>query len=365
MTKTTYKNETIKRRYFSFLEESKGFSQSSINSFEHSILLWEDYTQNADFGSFGKKRAIGFKKFLKEHNRSEVYRYHILRRLRTFFEWLSLQAGYKSKVNPTNIEFLNLSKQETRIALQPSQRKMPSMDEVKQVIESIKIKTEVDQRDRALISLTLLTGARITAISSLPLKSFDEKEMTIYQDPKLGVRTKFSKRIVSALIPISYDKPIKYFLDWINFLKTEKKFKPTDPIFPVTKLENGKENINFQNTGKVKPVFWQDSNAARKIFEKRFKEAGVPYYHPHSLRHLVVKEFTKMRLTEEEKKAISQNMGHENIGTTFGSYGYGMIAEDRQVELVKNINRRDRESEPKYVMSEAQLNSLIKKAQEK
>jgi hypothetical protein len=41
--------------------------------------------------------------------------------------------------------------------------------------------------------------------------------------------------------------------------------------------------------------------------------------------------------TEEEKKAISQNLGHADVGTTFGSYGYGHIEEDRQMEIIKSI----------------------------
>ena len=64
--------------------------------------------------------------------------------------------------------------------------------------------------------------------------------------------------------------------------------------------------------------------------------------------HLVVKEFAKTRLTEEEKKAISQNLGHENTGTTF----YGHIQEERQIDIVKNADsscvdhsRRNRQSD--------------------
>ena len=124
-----------------------------------------------------------------------------------------------------------------------------------------------------------------------------------------------------------------------------------DPIFPMAKVENGAQNINFHNTGKVEPYFWQDSSSARRIFQRRFLEAEVPYYHPHTFRHLVVKEFARTRLTEEEKKAISQNLGHENTGTTFGSYGYGHIEEDRQVDIVKRIKLGNKEVEVKLSLT--------------
>jgi integrase/recombinase XerD len=147
-------------------------------------------------------------------------------------------------------------------------------------------------------------------------------------------------------------------------LKEEKKFGPDAPIFPQSIVKNGDENISYHNTGKVEPIFWSGSNTVRKIFQKRFLDAEVPYYHPHTFRHLVVKELAKTRLTEEEKKAISQNLGHENTGTTFGSYGYGHIEEERQIEIVKNITVGNREVEGKISLSQSDIKALAKAIKE-
>lgn len=46
---------------------------------------------------------------------------------------------------------------------------------------------------------------------------------------------------------------------------------------------------------------------------------------------------SKMRLTEEEKRAISLTLGHENIGTTFGAYGYGSMGVERAVDIVREL----------------------------
>jgi hypothetical protein len=46
---------------------------------------------------------------------------------------------------------------------------------------------------------------------------------------------------------------------------------------------------------------------------------------------------SKARLTEEEKKAISMNLGHENVGTTFGSYGYGNMTPIDAVKIVQKL----------------------------
>lgn len=366
MDKTLYKNEQAKRKFFVFLKESKGFCGDSIDAFNKAILLWQDFTKSDDFANFGKQRVIDFKVWLKNKNKkssnqkiSLSYCYDTLRRLRAFFDWLSKQSGYKSKINQSYIEFLRLTKKETRMVTQSAKGEIPSLEEVKKVIDNIEINNEVDQRDRALISFALLTGARISAIISLPLKCFDENRLIVDQDPQVGVKTKSSKRILTTLFPLNYDKPLKYFLEWVDYLKNQKGFQSDDPIFPATKIENGKINISFYSTGEVEPIFWQKAGSARKIFEKRFKDAGVKYYHPHTLRHLIVKEFTKTRLTEEEKKAVSQNLGHEDVGTTFGSYGYGKIEEDRQIDIVRNIKLGDKQGQATYNFTKDELRQVI------
>lgn len=368
--KKSFQNEVMKKQFFLYLKEVKGFSKDSIDAHERAVLLWQECHENKDFSGFGKQQVMGFKDWLVSRvNRngeplSLVYRYNVLRRLRLFFEWLSMQPHYKSRINSTVVEYLSLSKKETRIAIQPNKRTIPPIEDVIKVIEAIDVQTEVDQRDRALICFTLLTGARISAIYSLPMKAFDETTLTVDQNPRFGVKTKFSKRIVTTFFPIEYEQAIHYFLDWYSYLKGKRGFTPDDPIFPQAVVENGTENISYYNTGEVEPLFWASSNSVRKIFQKRFLEAEIPYYHPHTFRHLVVKEFAKTRLTEEEKKAISQNLGHENTGTTFGSYGYGHIEEERQVEIVKNIKIGGREVEGKFSLTQSDIKALAKAIKE-
>lgn len=371
MTSIIYKNELIKRRFFKYLKNSKGFSKETIECYEKAIWLWDDFSNKDDLSNFNKAVAESFKNWLKtkkkansEKNISISYCYDILRYLKVFFEWLSKQSGYKSRINQTAIDYLNLSKAEARIATQPKNVKSPSLEEIKTVIENIEGKSEIERRDKALISLTFLTGARISAILMLPLKSFDREKLVIDQDPKLGVSTKFSKRIVSALIPFLYKEPLKYFLEWFDYLEKQKRFKSNDPLFPATKIDNGKENLSYYNTGKVEPIFWKSSSSPRKIFKKRFEQAGVKYYHPHTLRHLLVKEIAKLPLTEEQKKAISQNLGHENVGTTFGSYGYGRIEEERQIEIIRNIDFKGRNEKIKYHLDQEDIKQLLREMKE-
>lgn len=365
--KTTQKNEQLKRRFYEWLKASKGFSDDTVHSYEKAIWLWEDFTSKDDFGKFNKTLAGAFKEWLKnkkkvnaEGNISLSYSYDILRFLKVFFDWLSKQAGYKSRIDQTAVDYLNLTRKEVKEATQPKTVKYPVLDEIKRVIENIKGKTEIEMRDKALFSLALLTGARISAIRTLPMNSFDKNNLVIYQDPALGVQTKFSKKIVSSLMQFSYKEALDYFIQWFDYLEKEKGFKKDDPIFPATKVENGKENINYYNTGEVENKRLKNSSSLRAIFKKRFEQAGIKYYHPHTFRHWWVKEISKLPLTEEEKKAISQNLGHENVGTTFGSYGYGKLDENRQIEIIKGIDFEKRKQGSKIQLSPEELSQIAK-----
>ena len=74
---------------------------------------------------------------------------------------------------------------------------------------------------------------------------------------------------------------------------------------------------------------------------------------------------SKARLTEEEKKAISLNLGHANVGTTFGSYGSGNMSSEDAVKIVQKLKTYQKENEGGHILSEEErvvLEKLISKA---
>jgi len=148
-------------------------------------------------------------------------------------------------------------------------------------------------------------------------------------------QTKNSKRILTTFFPIKWKNAMQYFIEWYEYLES-KSFQPEDPIFPATLNEFGTENNSYSKEY-VSKEFWSGTGGARKIFEKRCKNADLPYFNPHSFRHSIVSMLSKQRLTEEEKRAISMNLGHANVGTTFGSYGYGHMSDESAVEIVQRL----------------------------
>jgi len=326
MLKTNENNEKAKNKYYDFLKESAGFSEATINAIKKAIYRYEEFTEFEDFSKFSKKKAVEFKKWLEVKKDPRTQKqisvttcYHYLRNLKDFFKWLSYQPNYKSKINVTEIEFLKLPKEKARIAIAQKRENYPTLEQVKTVINSIAIENEIDLRDRALLSFTLLSGMRDNAIITLPIMAFNENTLQISQDPKLGVKTKFSKTINSVLFKFD-DEMLGFVLEWVNYLKTEKLFANSDPLFPRNKVEN-QENIKSFISNTVEPLFWQSATSIRNIFKQRFENAGVEYFSPHTFRHLaVITAISKCR-NGQEIKAVSQNFGHEDVGTTMTTYG--------------------------------------------
>ena len=339
MIKVNVKNERMKRLFFKRLKEARGRCDATVNNVEKAILLYEEFTKYADLATYRPDKAIEFKKWLKKREfRGKVISittYHTyLRHIRTFFNWLSEQAGYRSKITHDVVEYLSISEKEERIATQQTPRNYPPLEYVIKLADSIKPTIEIDLRDRALIAFTLLSGMRDKAIVTLPLSCFDIEKLSISQNPKQGVETKFSKYIPSTLFTFN-NKLLEYITEWVKHLKS-KGFGSQDPLFPRSKKEQGDDNLSFEKAHDVEPVFWQGTGRMREIFKERAREAGLSYYPPHTFRHLAVDLALKHCKTGEQIKAISQNFGHEHIATTLSSYAN--YAPDRLSEILKSMD---------------------------
>lgn len=343
MNKFNIKNERVKRRFFRWMKEADGCCEATVNNVEKAILLYEDFTKQADFATYNSDKAIRFKEWLKKREfRGKVISlttYHsYLRHLRKFFLWLLWQPGYKSKITPDVVGYLKISDKDERMATQYIPRNYPSLEYVIKLTDAIKINSAIDMRDRALISFTLLSGMRDKAIATLPLGCFDETNLIINQNPRQGVQTKFSKYICSTIFKFN-DKLVAYVTEWIKHLKA-KGFGSNDPLFPRSKQDQGANNLSFEKASKVESIFWKGTGRIREVFKSRSQQAGLPYYPPHTFRHLAVDLALKNCRNGEEMKAVSQNFGHEHIATTLSSYAN--YNPQKLTEILKGINFSDK-----------------------
>jgi integrase len=250
--------------------------------------------------------------------------------LRAFFVWLAGRPGYRSRIRYSDADYFNVSANDERIAKAVRTRPVPTIDEIRQALDSMPTITQVHRRDRALIAFALLSAARDNAIASLSLKHIDVAARTIFQDAR-HVRTKNAKTFTSTFFPVGADIEA-IVIAWVEEL-TASGFAPDDPLFPATKVVPGADRL-FAAAGLTR-THWSDAGPIRRIFKEAFERAGLPYYHPHSFRHTVARHGEKMDLTPEQWKAYSQNFGHSSPMTTFNSYG--AVAPHRQAEILNAL----------------------------
>ena len=338
MKKNNGDNVRVIRNYCVFLKEAKRQDDSSVDGLTKAINRFEEYTKYKDFKQFHYQQAVGFKKHLmaqknvvtdKPLSKSTVNT--TLRHLKTFFQWLAMQRGYRSRINYSDTEYFNLSEKDTRIANAKRKKPVPTIEQITHVLESMPSVTNIEMRDRSLVAFTLLTGARDSAIASLKIKYVNLIEQSLYQDAR-EVDTKFSKTFTTYFFPVG-ELPLKIFIEWVEYLTKELLFGPDDPLFPKTNVKNG-DSHNFEAMGLLREN-WSNASPIRRIFKQAFKLADLPYYNPHSFRNTLVRLGEVLCQNAEEFKAWSQNLGHEGVLTTF--YSYGAVDDYRQSELLKKL----------------------------
>jgi len=333
-----------------------------VDASAKALSRFEQHTRYKDFRAFHFEQAVAFKRHLAEEvgqqtgeKLSKATLYATLNQLKRFFQWLAWQPGYKSRFQFSDAEYFNLSDKDTRIATARREQKSPTVEQVKHVIHSMPANTEIERRNRALIAFTLLTGARDSAIASIKLKHIDLSAGCVHQDAR-DVNTKFSKTFDTYFFPVG-EEILSILADWVGYLRGTKMWGNDDPVFPATRIVVG-QTRHFEASG-VNQAHWSTASPIRAIFRDAFAGAGLPYFNPHSFRHTLTQLGEVVCKSPEEFKAWSQNFGHENVLTTFLSYGE--VACQRQGEIIRSLANPQKAAQPDAnVASEAMVEFLRK-----
>ncbi len=351
--KVNPKNEQIKRKFQKYCKHSMGYSEKTITSIMKAVCDYQEFSNLEDFKKFNANKAIGYKDYAvnkistrtnEKIKLSTVKDY--LRYLKTFFKWLANQEGYKKAINLEHINCLRLSRKEEEIATRPQRKEYPTLEMVKKVIDTIP-NDEIGMRDKALISFLLASGGRNSAVASLPIECFNLANLEVDFNAAKGVRMKFGKSYLSYLF-IFDSELIEHIKNWHKYLLKDKLYSPQSPLFPQTHVEHNKGTKSFVATG-VKPEFWKSNSSVENVVKRRFKDAGLKYYPPHSFRHLAVSLALAKCTTAESMKAVSQNFGHKEIKTTLSSYA--VLQPEKQQEIISSMDFSQKEETQKVNMN--------------
>lgn len=341
LRKSNPKNDRLKRDYLVFLKDARQRSEATVGQVRHAIDRFEAYNGFKDFGSFNKEQALAFKRHLvaskARYTRkplSIATAHHVLRSIREFLIWLHGRPGFRRRVDPGEVAYLNLTSKEERQAHTTTPKAYASFEQYRVALLAMPSSSEVEHRDKAVMALLLLTGMRDAALISLKMKHVHIGRGYIFQDPR-EVKTKFSKSIETLFLPVG-DDVAAIFCDWIKHLSTNALFGPNDPVFPKTAVTT-LFSKGFIAAG-LSREHWSNAAPVRRIFRDAFARVELPYVKPHSVRHTLTQLAYQRQLLPEELKAWSDNLGHESILTTLGSYG--PVSVERRTEIMERLRQR-------------------------
>ncbi len=155
------------------------------------------------------------------------------------------------------------------------------------------------------------------------------------------MKTKFSKTFTTFFFPVG-EEIQQIVADWVNYLRQVKLCGNDDPLFPATHMVLNAAR-QFAPNGVIRE-HWSSATPIRGIFREAFHASGLPYFNPHSLRSTLVRLGETVCRTPEQFKAWSQNLGHEDVLTTF--YSYGEVGSRRQGEIIRDLAKPQQTQRP-------------------
>lgn len=332
------KNERIKRKYYIWLREARGQSEATIDQVSSSIDRFEAYAKYADFGSFHTEKVKAFKAHLTDQlsartkgRLSHATVYATLNALKAFFQWLAGQPGYRQSFKFGDWDYFSPNGATVSIAKAYRPSRAPTVAEIRRVVHAMPTATERDRRDRAVIAFLAITGARVSAAASLQLAQVNVERRVVFQDARV-VKTKFRKSFETWFFPIGEDLEA-IVIEWVRYLLNEKRWVSTDPLFPSTRV--AVNELGLFDAGGLERKHWASTGPIRDIIREAFGRVGLPYPNPHSFRETLAAFGRENCRSLAEMQAWAQNLGHESMTTTFGSYG--KVSADQQAKLVRAV----------------------------
>ena len=335
------KNEILKTRFLKMLGQAKGRDPKTVQAHVNAIHEFEIFTNFKEFRKFEINDAIGFKEYLSSkinkrtgESISKSYLQHYTSHTKAFFEWLVNQSGYRY-IKFDDVQYFNISRNDRNRALATGYQESYEVEEILYTIRKMPFETEIEKRNKALISLCFLTTPRISALQTARVGSIKYfKSYGAYafvQNPNL-VNTKFARNITAYFIGNSKDI-YNNVLNWQEYLRS-KGFTDKDPLFPKIAPSFTSEGISNLIMEKG---FIKSQTTIRQIFAKSFISNNLPYRKPHSFRHSVVRKAQTSLNSPALISALNQNMGHTlDVGTIIASYG--TRPEHERAGILKNFD---------------------------
>ncbi|HCS40354.1 MAG TPA: hypothetical protein DIW44_12320 [Anaerolineaceae bacterium] len=230
---------------------------------------------------------------------------------RAYFKWA--RQEYPRTYKDIDLNWI-VSIKPPKARSEQSEVKVREYYKVEEVIQlaTCEVNTIMLKRMQAAAAFLFLSGMRIGAFVSLPIKCVNLETTEVSQLPAMGVNTKNHKAAVTTLLNIP--ELVEVIKNWDAFLRT----RVPDHILWYVPFTHDLQPADVNPT-KERIKTRQDN--FRDDLKQLCVIAGVKYKSAHKFRHGHTVWALKRAKDMEQLKAISQNLMHANIGITDGIYG--------------------------------------------
>ena len=319
------KNERLKYEYSIHKKRVGRKDEKTIIETLKCLREFEDFIKFAGFETYNEMLADKYIDYLFDKKYSLSLINSSIRELKEFLLWLERKKGYRSKINYEDIDYLNISDNQRRMAKSPEYKRCYSYDEIISTIRGMPSNSLIEKRNKAIISLNALASLRVSELRTVKLKNVitEDGKYFIYVNPK-DMEVKGAKTRYADFVALP-DDILDNALDWKAFL-VKSGFNGKDPLFP--KIPNNFNQLNLLESNLTHEEI-KSNSVIHTIFKNAFLNAGLEYIEPHSFRRTRAKFAQKQ--SPEYLNATRQALGHSSIDTTLSSYGDLAVSDQREI----------------------------------
>jgi len=182
-----------------------------------------------------------------------------------------------------------------------------TLDDVRKIMELVPHEIRI-QRDIAATAFLFLSGMRVGAFETMPIKSVDIEHLTVKQFPEWGVHTKNNKRATTFMLNIP------------DLLEMARVWDT------LVHAQFGDDSIWYASIDPLQGTLTDGIHG--RLPSRKFREglqllahlAGIEYRTPHALRHGFAVYGLKAARSIADMEAVSKNLMHASLDVTLGVY---------------------------------------------
>ncbi len=316
------------RRYLEYCEEVRQNGRSTLNFIRTGMTHLLEWATSTRFPDAPALRST-LPRYLETQDLSHDYRDKLLLYARAFFEYG--RKHWPQRYEKVDVDWID----SLRARGEPGvikKRELYTLDEIR-AITSLPPRSLVEERIIAAVAFLFLSGMRVSAFASLPLRAIDwaYDPVRVRQDPHWGIRTKYGKAAYTYLLATPDLEDLRLIARaWHK--KVLEAVGDLGMFYAILTPGAGGGFDPVQVPGKRR-----DGNV-RNYLEMICERAGIDYLPPHTLRHNHIVYAVQRCESMADLKAVSQNVMHKSLQTTDAIYSE--LTEAGVADKIKNLGRK-------------------------